>query len=97
MINIALLGYGVVNTGVVEILKEKKDDIKKAIGDDYRISKILVKNQDKQQDIKNLLVDNNSEIVEEDKIELVIDAKGEIEEKGEEIKENIDKKKIKIY
>lgn len=94
MINIALLGYGVVNTGLVEILEEKKDDIKKAIGDDFKISKILVKNPDKHQDIKNLLVKDISEIVEDDTIDLVIEATGEVEEIGEDIKKILASKNL---
>lgn len=94
MIKIGLLGYGTVNTGVAEILKEKNAQIEKAIGDKVEIKKVLVKNKDKHKDIENLLVDDINEIIEDDEIDLVIEATGEVSAIGDDIKKILTTKNL---
>ena len=42
MLNIGLLGLGTVGTGVVEIVNERKEAIKKSTGTEIHIKKVMV-------------------------------------------------------
>lgn len=94
MIKIGLLGFGVVNSGVYEIFEERRKYIEEAIEDEFSIEKILVKNPKKHSDIKDLLVDNISEIIDDDSIDLVIEATGEVEAIEDDIKKILSKKNL---
>lgn len=94
MINIALIGFGVVNSGVYEIFEEKREDIEKAINDKFEINKILVKNKEKHKDVKNLLLNDISEIIDDENIDLVIEATGKTDEIIDDIKKILKSKNL---
>lgn len=94
MINIALIGFGIVNSGVYEIFEEKREDIEKAINDKFEINKILVKNKEKHKDVKNLLLNDISQIIDDENIDLVIEATGKTDEIIDDIKKILKSKNL---
>jgi len=81
-VNIALLGFGTVGTGVYELLTKNSDLIKERIGIKPIIKKILVKDLKKKREIevdKNLLTTNVEEILKDPEISIVCELMGGIE------------------
>ncbi|MDD3185632.1 MAG: homoserine dehydrogenase [Anaerostipes sp.] len=81
IIKIALLGSGTVGTGVYKLVQSQKEEMPHKIGANLEITKILVRDKNKKREgIDNsLLVDNWSEILEDDSIQIVIEVMGGIE------------------
>lgn len=71
MINIGLCGFGTVGSGVYKIINENK-----YLSNKVNIEKILVHNINKHEDIKALLTTNYLDIVDNDKIDTVIECIG---------------------
>lgn len=88
MISIAILGNGVVGSGVVELIEKNNENI--------NINKILVKNKNKHKDNKlfSIITDNIKEIVDED-VDIVVEAIGGIEPAYDYIKTFL-KRKIHV-
>ena len=82
MLNIGLLGLGVVGSGVFEILEERKEKIALLLGEEVNIKKILVKNPDKKRDVllkENTIVSDFEEILNDDEISIVVEVTSDIE------------------
>ncbi|SNS27511.1 homoserine dehydrogenase [Anaerovirgula multivorans] len=80
---IGLLGLGTVGSGVFEILHERRGHLEKIYGETIEISKVLVKNREKKRGIcreGDLLTTNPYEILDDESIDLVVEAIGGIEE-----------------
>lgn len=80
---IGLLGLGTVGSGVFEILNEKGEDLEKIYGEKIEISKALVKNCEKKRGIcreREFLTNNPYEILDDESIDLIVEAIGGIEE-----------------
>lgn len=82
MINIGLLGFGAVGTGVYEIFNEEREKIQKAIGEEFNIKKILVRNLEKRAYFKDfsLLTKDIEDIINDPEIDLIIEVTGDVEE-----------------
>ncbi|OLS01655.1 homoserine dehydrogenase [Tissierella creatinophila] len=96
MINIGLLGLGVVGTGVVEILEERQREISLLVGEEINIKKVLVKNVNKKRDVslkQNTIVSNFEEILNDDEITIVIEVTSDIDKSYEYIKAALNKGK----
>ncbi len=80
-IKIALLGAGTVGTGVYKVLENQKEEMKNKIGTELEITKILVKNKEKERPgiPKELLTDDVQEIFKDPEIQIVIEVMGGIE------------------
>lgn len=79
MIRVGLLGLGTVGVGVFTILKKNKESLKRKIGTELEIHKILVNNIDKKRDIninKSLLTENAADILENPEIDMVVELIG---------------------
>lgn len=79
---IAVLGGGVVATGVVKVLTEKRDEFFNKYGFDINIKSVLVKNLDKQRHeyfYKFNITDNPDDIVNDPEIDLVVEVIGGVE------------------
>lgn len=79
MIKVGLLGYGTVGGGVYNILKTKKEDIERKLGEEIQIKKILVKEKDKMRKYgvdASLLTVDYKEIVEDPEIQIVVELIG---------------------
>ena len=95
-VKIALLGLGNVGKGVWNILKTNKEAIIKRAGYDIEISKILVKDINKQRGIevpKELLTTDVEEIFNDDSIRIVVEVIGGLEPAKEYILRSIRNKK----
>ncbi len=97
MIGVGLLGFGTVGGGVYQILKSKKDYIKRKLGgEDIVIKKILVTDINKKRKYcvdKFLLTDKFEDIVNDSSIHVVVELIGGEEPSFSYIKAAI--KKIK--
>lgn len=80
-IKAALLGFGTVGSGVYELLRRRKEEIPQKIGAELEISKILVRNKNKQREgvPSEILTDSWQEIIEDKDIQIVIEVMGGIE------------------
>ncbi|MFW6035692.1 MAG: homoserine dehydrogenase [Halothermotrichaceae bacterium] len=79
MIKIGLLGLGTVGSGVYTILKKHCDNIRRKVGTDLSIAKILVNKKDKKRDIDFdtvLLTENASDIINNPEIDLIVELIG---------------------
>ncbi|WP_406542148.1 hypothetical protein [Clostridium ljungdahlii] len=77
MANIAMLGYGVVGSGVAELISRNRYKFKDELDEELVISKILVRNVDKHLNNKNrgLLTENIEDIFNE-KVDIIVEAMG---------------------
>lgn len=82
-INIGLLGFGIVGSGVYHILKDHQNLIqrrlKKLTGQDFeiRIKKILVRNMDKHEaQIQKLMTDQPQDILQDEEIDIICELIG---------------------
>lgn len=75
--SIVLLGYGVVGSGIVELINRNKKEIFEKYGEEIFISKILVRDLDKYRDDINFdIITTNIEEIFEDGIDIVIEVMG---------------------
>ena len=82
VVNIGLLGLGVVGGGVYELLNKNGRLIEERTGVKPVIKKVLVKNKKKQRDIEvpsDLLTENPSEVLENQEIDIICELIGGIE------------------
>lgn len=78
-IHIAILGLGTVGQGVWKILKTNKDEIIKKCGCEIKVSKILVRdiNKNRKADVqRELLTTDINEILKDDSIKIVVELIG---------------------
>ena len=78
MINIAVLGYGTVGSGVVEVITTNKESIARRIGDDIRIKYVLDLREFPGSPIEDILVHDFDIIVNDDEVDIVVEAMGGI-------------------
>lgn len=96
MINIAILGFGTIGIGIVEILDKRREMFKIKTGKDINVKKILVKNIEKRRDVEvqnGVLTDDFQEILEDEEIEIVVEVTSDIEISYQNIKELLKSKK----
>ncbi|OBR92009.1 MULTISPECIES: homoserine dehydrogenase [Clostridium] len=94
MANIAMLGYGVVGSGVAELISRNRYKFKDELDEELVISKILVRNVDKHLNNKNrgLLTENIEDIFNE-KVDIIVEAMGGLNPSYEYIKRALNMKK----
>lgn len=83
-IKIALLGFGTVASGIPFLLTENKEKIKQAAADDILIEKVLVRNDEEAERLRNQGYDYNFvtdviEIIKDASIAIVVELMGRIE------------------
>ncbi|ACL69559.1 homoserine dehydrogenase [Halothermothrix orenii] len=96
MIKIGLLGLGTVGSGVVTIMENNKESIRRKVGTSLAIEKVLVKNLDKERDLdidSRVLTSNIEDIVYNPDIDLVVELIGGEEPACQYIKEAINRGK----
>ena len=76
MINVAVLGYGTVGSGVVEVLTTNSDSIAKRAGDTINIKYVLDLRDFSGDPIEKVLVHDFDTIINDDEIDIVIEAMG---------------------
>jgi len=93
MIKIGLLGLGTVGSGIYDILTDKKFMIEKCTNKKVEITKILVRNLNKDRNIvvnKSILTDNPYDIIEDPEIDIIVEVMGGIEEPYKYIKQALE-------
>ncbi len=75
MVKIALLGHGVVGTGVVEVIENKADQLFRLTGENVQVKSILVRH-DYDVDYKEKFVYSFDEILNDEEISMVVEAIG---------------------
>lgn len=80
-IKVAVLGAGTVGTGVYKLMNRQKAEMLPKIGTEMEISKILVRNKNKDRDNidSSLLTDDFNEILNDKDIKIVVEVMGGIE------------------
>lgn len=97
-VNIALLGFGTVGSGVYDLLLKNYDNIKNKYGEEVNIKHILVRNVSKRSNHKSfeLFTDDFCRIVEDEHIDLVIEVLGGVHPAYEYIKKSLQQKRYVI-
>lgn len=78
-INIGLLGFGVVGSGVAEILHRHQEDLSHKLGVPVKIKKVLVKDATKKRDTvlaQEIFTTDSDEVIEDPSIDLIVEVIG---------------------
>ncbi|MBF4501582.1 homoserine dehydrogenase [Savagea sp. SN6] len=78
-INIGLLGFGVVGSGVAQILLNHQTDLQHKLGVSVQIKKAMVRNLDKERDTKlskDIFTTSLDDILSDDSIDLIVEVMG---------------------
>lgn len=79
MINIALLGYGTVGSGVVEVLETNRDSINKKAGDELNLKYVLDLRDFPGDPIQEKIVHDYEVIANDPEVDIVIEVMGGVE------------------
>lgn len=79
MINIAVLGYGTVGSGVVEVINTNQDSINRRAGDEIRIKYVLDLRDFPGDPVQEVLVHDYETIVNDPKVDIVVEVMGGLE------------------
>ena len=93
MLNIAILGHGVVGSGVAEMLFENKDIIKNSVGQEVRLKKVLDILDFKDLQYSEIFTKNFDEILNDDEISIVVETIGGLIPSYEYVKSLLKRKK----
>lgn len=78
MVNIAVLGYGTVGSGVVEVINTNHDSINKKAGDDIKIKYVLDLRDFEGDPVQEILVHDFNVILEDKDVDIVVEVMGGI-------------------
>ena len=79
MINIAVLGYGTVGSGVVEVINTNQDSINRRAGDEIRIKYVLDLRDFPGDPVQEVLVHDYETIVNDPEVDMVVEVMGGLE------------------
>lgn len=79
MIQIAVLGYGTVGSGVVEVINTNHDSINKRAGDEIQIKYVLDLRDFPGDPVQEILVHDYEEIINDPEVAIVVEVMGGIE------------------
>lgn len=79
MINIAVLGYGTVGSGVVEVINTNQDSINRRAGDAIRIKYVLDLRDFPGDPVQKVLVHDYETIVSDPEVDIVVEVMGGLE------------------
>ena len=79
MINIAVLGYGTVGSGVVEVINTNQDSINRRAGDEIRINYVLDLRDFPGDPVQEVLVHDYETIVNDPEVDIVVEVMGGLE------------------
>lgn len=79
MVNIAVLGYGTVGSGVVEVIETNGKLINQRVGDEIKIKKVLDLRDFPGQPVQELITHDFEEILGDEEIKIVVEVMGGIE------------------
>ncbi len=76
MVNIGVLGYGVVGSGVVEVIRKNNSSISAKAGEEIRVKKILDIRDFPDSPDREMLTKNSDDIFKDDSIKIVVETIG---------------------
>ena len=79
MINIAVLGYGTVGSGVFEVLNENKESISRRAGQELHVKYFLDLRDFPGQPVEKVLVHDYEQIVSDPEVDIVVEVMGGVE------------------
>ena len=79
MINIAVLGYGTVGSGVFEVLNENKESISRRAGQELHVKYVLDLRDFPGQPVEKVLVHDYEQIVSDPEVDIVVEVMGGVE------------------
>ena len=79
MVNIAVLGYGTVGSGVVEVIHTNGKLINQRVGDEIKIKKVLDIRDFPGEPVQDLITHDFEEILGDEEIKIVVEVMGGIE------------------
>jgi homoserine dehydrogenase len=79
MINIAVLGYGTIGSGVVEVLNTNGESIKKRAGDQIKVKYVLDLREFPGDPVMEVLVHDVNTILEDPEVKIVVEVMGGVE------------------
>lgn len=79
MIKIAVLGYGTVGSGVVEVIQTNQDIINKRVGEELDIKYVLDLREFPGTSVEKLIVHDFEQIVNDEEVKIVVEVMGGIE------------------
>lgn len=79
MIKIAVLGYGTVGSGVVEIIERNRDAVCERIGDTMEIKYVLDLREFPGSPVEKLIVHDFEQIVNDEEVKIVVEVMGGVE------------------
>lgn len=96
VVNVGLLGLGVIGTGVLNVLQEKADLIANRIGRPIRVKRVLVRNPDRLRQARidaGLLTTDAFDILDDPEIDVVVEVMGGEDPAHEYIRRALDRGK----
>lgn len=79
MVNIAVLGYGTVGSGIVEVIKTNQDSINKRAGNEINVKYVLDLREFKGDPVEEILVHDFETIINDKEIDIIAEAMGGLE------------------
>ncbi len=80
MINIAILGYGTVGSGVFEVFRTNKESIAKRVGDEVNVKYVLdIKEFPADDPVNEVLTRDFDEILNDEEVKIVVEVLGGVE------------------
>ena len=79
MINVAILGYGTVGSGVFEVLNTNKESITRHAGEELNVKYVLDLRDFSGQPVEEVLVHDYEQIVNDPEVDIVVEVMGGVE------------------
>lgn len=79
MINVAILGYGTVGSGVFEVLTVNHDTIARRVGEEICVKYVLDRNEFPGKPVEKVLVHDYEQIVNDPEVDIVVEVMGGVE------------------
>lgn len=93
MINVSVMGYGTVGSGVVEIIRENSEVIAKRTGEEIRVKYVLDLREFKGDPVEEILVHDFSVIENDPEVQVVVETMGGLHPAYEFVKASLEKGK----
>ena len=94
MINIAVLGYGTVGSGVVEVFRTNHETINKRAGEEIKIKYVLDLRDFPGDPVEEILVHDFEQIVNDPEVDIVVEVMALVAKYGPELMEIAKEKEI---
>lgn len=93
MINIAVLGYGTVGSGVLEVLKRNGESINERAGQEIKVKYVLDLREFPGDPVEEILVHDYKTIVDDPEVQIIVEVMGGVNPAYEFVKEALEKGK----